>query len=369
MMTKRNIIIGSSVIGTVILVVILSLIINASKNSDGSKEPPTNHVTVPETLIESTEQATDESTAAVYGDGHYDPLTGLYSENDLTSRRPFVVMLDNQYMARPQAALSEADIVYEILAEGLITRYMAVFYGNYPEHVGPVRSARPYFIEKASEFNPYYVHVGGSMQALSDIRKFQMADIDGLVSGAFWREDHKKIPHNMYTSSDSMLKDATRLGYTSTTPVSFLDFNKSFTIIDGKDASEITFVYKEPVKSDPIGYYTSYKYNDEKHLYYRYTNGEPHVDENTKEQLTCTNILVQYAKTTVLDSDGRLDVDLITSGKGKYYTAGKVMDITWSKESVEATTEFFDIQGNPIKLNPGVTWFQIMKIGKEETIK
>lgn len=369
MMNKKNIIIGSSVIGIIVLIVVLNLIFNASKNSVSSNEPPTNQVTVPETLIENTEQTTEETTEAVLIDSHYNPLTGLYSEDDLTLKRPFVVMLDNQFLARPQAALSEADIVYEILAEGLITRYMAVFYGDYPEHVGPVRSARPYFIEKASEFDPYYVHVGGSMQALSDIRKFQMADIDGLVSGAFWRENHKKIPHNMYTSSESMLKDANRLGYTSSIPVSFLDFNTSFAVIDGKDANEITFVYKDPVKSDPIGYYTSYKYNDEKHLYYRYTNGEAHVDENTKEQLTCTNILVQYAKTTVLDNEGRLDIDLITSGKGKYYTAGKVMDITWSKKSVEATTEFFDMQGNPIKLNPGVTWFQIMKIGKEETIK
>ncbi len=366
---KKNIIIGGSVIGVIILLVIIAIVFKTPKNSVDSSEIPVNQVVVTTTQNTEIDPSSEETSEAIIIDSHYNPLTGLYEDNDLTEKRPFVVMLDNQYLARPQAALSEADIVYEILAEGLITRYMAVFYGEYPEHIGPVRSARPYFIEKASEYDPYYVHVGGSMQALSDIRKFQMADIDGLVSGAFWRENHKKIPHNMYTSSDAMLKDAKRLGYTNTVAVSFLPFNTSFTVIDGKDAKEITFVYKEPVKSDSIGYYTSYKYNDETHLYSRYTNGEAHVDENTKDQLTCTNILVQYAKTTVLDKEGRLDVDLITSGNGKYYTAGKVIEVTWSKKSVESMTEFFDMQGNPIKLNPGVTWFQIMQIGKEETIK
>lgn len=364
---KRNIVIGGSVIGTIILVVILALVFKSPSNSVETTEPTTTQVVV--TVPTETETEIEATTSAPVVDSHYNPLTGTYSDSDLTTRRPIVVMLDNQYLARPQAALAEADVVYEILAEGLITRYMAVFYGTYPDHIGPVRSARPYFIEKAYEFDPYYVHVGGSMQALSDIRKYQLADIDGLTSGAFWRENHKKIPHNMYTSSESIIKDATRLGYADTKPFSFLNFYDEFTIIEGKDATDITFVYKEPVKSDSIGYYTSYKYNDEKHLYFRYTNGDAHVDENTKEELTCTNILVQYAKTVVLDNEGRLDVDLITTGKGKYYSAGKVMDVTWSKKTVDSKTDFFDLKGNPITLNPGVTWFQIMKMGTEETIK
>lgn len=359
------------------LVAVLILIIGSvvvgialSKNGDSSAEVaenPTNTIEVPSELV--TTEATEATSSEPVANGPINPLTGLPTSDGIALSRPIVVMLDNHFAARPQAALSEADVVYEILAEGLITRYMAVFYENAPEVIGPVRSARPYFLEKALEFDPYYVHVGGSVQAFKDIKAYQMADLDGLVSGAFYRVNFKKSPHNMYTSAEALVKEGDRLGYDAEKTVQFLNFFETFTVPEGDDAVEITFIYKEPVETDKIGYFTSYRYNDVSKLYSRYTNGDAHVDENTGDQLTCTNILVQYANTKVLDKEGRLDVDLITSGKGKYYTAGKVMEVTWKKTSAKEPTEFFDLSGNPIKLNPGITWFQIMKTGVVEKIK
>lgn len=361
---NKKLVLGAVIAG-IILSVFLFISINGMNSSQKSSQNRDNIIDA----IKDETSTTSESSQDNVNENFINPLTGLSTEENMTERRPIAIMLDNQYNARPQAALSEADVVYEILAEGLITRYMAIFYGNMPEHVGPVRSSRPYFVEKAMEFDPYYVHVGGSMQALSDIKAYEIADIDGLSSSAFWRETHKKAPHNMYTSSEVLIADAIRLKYDVSKPVTFLPFNPVFTPLTGQDAVEITFVYKEPVKNDPVGYYTSYKYNDEKKLYFRYTNGTPHLDENTQTQLTCTNILVQYADIRVLDNEGRLDVDLVTSGKGTYYTGGKMIDVTWSKKSAQAITEFFDASGSPIKLNPGVTWFQIMKTGNKESIK
>ncbi len=125
------------------------------------------------------------------------PLSGLWVPEELTVKRPVAVMIDNHYKARPQSGLSEAEIVYEILAEGRITRYMAVFQLNEPEKLGPVRSARSYYIDKALEYDPLYVHVGGSPQAFDDVVRLQMADMDGLASGAFWRKQTQKKCHTM----------------------------------------------------------------------------------------------------------------------------------------------------------------------------
>jgi len=317
-------------------------------------------------LLDSNLEGIENSPELDYSKLDYNPLTGEYIEKGQLNQRPLVVMLDNQYSARPQAALSQADIVYEILAEGRITRYMAVFFSSKPTHIGPVRSSRPYFIEKALEFDPYYVHVGGSMQALSDIKKYKMADIDGLSSGAFWRENHKSIPHNMYTSYDVLLEDANNRNYNVEANINFLDFYQNQTSIEGEEANNIKFVYMEPTKSDLIGYYTLYKYNNEDFLYYRYTNGKAHVDENNNSQIVARNIIVQYVDTRTIDSEGRLKMKFVGTGEGRLYTAGKMIPVNWSKESATSPTFFYDHNGNPITLNPGITWFQIVETNHTE---
>lgn len=123
-------------------------------------------------------------------------LNGLPLEEPLKIRRPIAVMLDNHIGARPQAGLAQADVVVEALAEGEITRYMALFQSRDPETIGSVRSARPYFVDLALGYDAYYVHAGGSPQALSDIVKKRVADVDSLHEGkaTFWRRNHKKAP-------------------------------------------------------------------------------------------------------------------------------------------------------------------------------
>lgn len=297
------------------------------------------------------------------------PLTGLGVSGDVLERRPLVVQLDNFYSARPQADLGKADIVYEILAEGQITRYMAVFYSTYPTRVGPIRSTRPYFVLKALEYDPYYVHVGGSMAALSDVKTYGMADIDALWSNAFYRASHKKMPHNMYSDATDLLKAAKSRQYDTKGNFSYLAFNSDFMPIDGKTADEMVFRYKKPTQGDPVGYATSYKYDKETRLYKRYTNGEAHVDENDQKQLSCTNVLVQYADTKVIDNEGRLSMTLISSGSGRYYTGGSFIDVTWAKKDARSKTQFYKLDGTPLKLNPGKTWYQIMPVGSQEEIK
>ncbi|WP_432409287.1 DUF3048 domain-containing protein [Wukongibacter sp. M2B1] len=287
------------------------------------------------------------------------PLTGMYIDKDRLNDRPIAVMLDNYYKARPQAGLSEADIVYEILAEGNITRYLAIIYTNRPETIGPVRSARPYFLDKALEYDPLYVHVGGSEQAKADIRTLKMADIDGLSSGGdiFWRKKHKPIPNNMYTSYEAIMKQSARRKYNSNGKFETLQFNEKDMQIEGKELNEINIPYRGKK------YSSGFKFNEEDGLYYRYVNNKPHLDETSKVHLTAKNVIVQYAGQRVIDSAGRLEMNLIGNGKGMYITNGKAMDVTWKKPSRRDLTRFYDSQGNEISLNPGITWFQVVPSG------
>ncbi|MBE0449796.1 MAG: DUF3048 domain-containing protein [Clostridia bacterium] len=361
------------IVGVAMILIVIGILfaIRSDNNKDLVGESVEENIDtekdVPAIVIEPLPDGFDNPSEDLTGKA-INPLTGLYVDETILERRPIVVMLDNLYSARPQAALSQADVMYEILAEGRITRYLAIFYSDFPELIGPVRSARPYFVEKALEYNPYLVHVGGSFQALKDIKSYEMADIDGMSSGAFWRVSHKRIPHNMYTSSKVIIEDANKKGYWKTHIPEFLAFYEEFTSIDGTVATEIIFEYKEPAASDQTGYSTSYIYNNENRLYYRYTNGKPHVDENDQNQLTCTNIIVQYAKTQVIDNEGRLKVDFIGSGTGKLYTGGEMIELKWEKSSARSSTLFYMNDGTPIKLNPGITWFQVFETGKSETI-
>jgi uncharacterized protein YxeA len=284
------------------------------------------------------------------------PLTGLYIDKEKLNDRPIVVMLDNYYKARPQAGLSDADMVYEVLAEGNITRYMAVIYTNKPKTIGPIRSSRPYFIDKALEYDPLYVHVGGSEQAKKDIRSFKMADIDGLSSAGdiFWRKKHKSKPNNMYSSFEAIMKQGKRRKYNKNGSFETLQFNEEDKDIDGKDLTDIKIPYRGKK------YVSGFQYNKEDGLYYRYVNNKPHLDEASNIHLTAKNIIVQYCDKRTIDSVGRLEMDLVGEGKALYITNGKSMDVKWKKPSRKALTRFYDLSGNEIKFNPGITWYQIV---------
>ncbi|MCT4632877.1 MAG: DUF3048 domain-containing protein [Firmicutes bacterium] len=289
-------------------------------------------------------------------------ISGIELTEDMTNIRPIVVMLDNHYGARPQAGLSEAEVVYEFLAEGRITRYEAVLYSKFPKKIGPIRSARPYFIDKALEYDSIYVHVGGSQQAKADIKNLKMAEVDGLSSGknVFWRLSHKKIPHNMYSSTEAIRREQARKNYRTT-----YDFegNKIYMEdhdIDGEDLASIVFRYKYPSKGDKTGYYSGYKYDTEKKVYLRYVNGKAHTDEASNIHLQAKNIIVQKAKHKILDNEGRRDVSLIGEGEGLYITNGKMIPVKWTKADRRSRTIYYDNSGNEVTFNPGVTWVQVV---------
>lgn len=285
------------------------------------------------------------------------PLSGIYALEEKVNRRPIAIMFDNHPRARWQAGLKEAEIVYEFLVEFPYTRYMGIYLINDPDLLGPVRSARPYFVTTSLEYDAVYVHVGGSPQAKSDIRSLNLADIDGLSSGkdVFWRLDHKKAPNNMYTSMEVLRLDMERRSYRTSCEYSPFKFREDDMDIVGEKADKVIINYRKDNISE-------YSYDIENKLYKRSKDGKLHIDESDNSPITAKNIIIQKATTRVADNEGRLSIDLEGSGEGKYITNGRAMDIKWLKGSKKGKTLYYNIDNNEeIILNPGTSWIQVVQ--------
>ncbi len=295
----------------------------------------------------------------------FSPINGKVIAEAAAERRPLAVMIDNFHAARPQAGLNEADIVYEIYVEGLITRYMALFQSELPKLIGPIRSARPYYLRLAMEYDAYYAHVGGSMQAMADLQAFKIADIDGLASGrdTFWRKDHKVIPNNMYGSSQSLIDWANRLNYRTAANFDSWLFGADYGADNAEKLIDMTIVYRHAKSADDVfRYKIGFHYDEESQTYLRTVNEEPQLDEVTKAQIYADSIIVQRAATYVIDDYGRLSVELVGSGTGYYLYDGKVIPITWQKQSERARTSFYTENGEELVLKRGKIWVQVVKL-------
>ncbi len=281
------------------------------------------------------------------------PISGLALTDEEAQRRIVAVMFDNHYDARWQAGLSEAEIVYEYLMEGNATRYMALFLKNQPE-VGPVRSARPYFVDRVMEWDAIYGHFGGSAQALSEISDFDLASIDGLLydGGVFYRTAHKEAPHNAYTSISAIRQQAAAEGHRTEPTTRSYRFGELKTAPSEK-AYEVTLYYS-------ASNVTSYTYSEGTHHYARYKDGELHLDENTNTPLSVANIIVQFCDDEVADQEGHQYIYQYGTGLGLLFRDGYRIPITWSKEERGTLTRYYDESGEEIILAPGQTWIQVI---------
>lgn len=337
-----------------IIVLTMGLILTACKKEEVEEPLEVDN----DDIIEPVEDEKDEEDQEeeISKEGIASPLSGIYGEEEKINRRPVAVMLDNHPRARWQAGLKDAEIIYEFLVEAPYTRYMGIYLMNDPDLVGPIRSARPYFVTASLEYDGVYVHVGGSEQALSDIRTLKLADIDAGSSSSqvFWRESHKRAPNNAYSSMEVLRKTQEDRGYRMTGDYTPFKFKEEEEDLEGLEAKNIKIQYR----TDNI---TEYNYDIESKDYKRKKDGEIHIDEIDSTPIVAKNIIIQEAKTKTIDNVGRLDIELIGEGKGKYITNGKVIDITWFKSSKKGKTIYYSSIGEEIVLNPGITWIQIVE--------
>jgi len=348
-----------------ILALLLCLVLLVSC---GAKPEPT-----PEPTTEPTPApvATPTPTPTPTPEGPTNPLTGLPMSEDYVGKRPLAVMLSNIAEAQPQQGVGQADMIYEVLAEGGITRMVAMFqeYGDMAL-TGSVRSTRPYYLDIAQGHDAILLHAGGSTDAYLQIKNRGVTALDcvnGPYEGTlFWRDATRRanngFVHSVVTSgakiSEYFPKYSFRMeheeGYAPA--LAFVE--------DATPGGEALSLYEFEVRFS--GYKTAYfTYLEESKVYLasQSLNGRsemPYTDGNTKEQQGFTNVLVLFADGKVLDNEGRLSVDLVGSGEGYFVCGGKYIVIKWEKESFASPFVYKDKDGKEISLGMGRSYVCVL---------
>ncbi len=278
---------------------------------------------------------------------------------------PVAVMVDNHSAARPQSGLQAAAVVYEALVEGGITRFMAVYDQGSIEQIGPVRSARPYFLQWLAEYDAAYAHAGGSPEALTDIRRERIHDINGIgnAAKAFSRDKSRPAPHNLYTSSFALFlsTEANKLAYSDAdiTPWTF-----GATPAVGTPAKAVTLNFSGSAKTTEV----RYTYDATRKQWLRSQAGQAHNDRLTNKQVGVTNLVVQRISNNIpVGEKGRLSMTVTGTGKAKVYQQGQVVDATWSKPARESRTTFTLADGTALTFLPGNTWVEVLPEGRTLT--
>lgn len=343
----------------------------------GAKEeapPPPAASSVVEETVEPTplpepvpEPEPEPEPEPVYVPGGVNPLTGLPMEEEYENLRPVAVMINNHKASQPQLGISQADVIYEIPAEGEITRMLAVFQTlDGVETLGSIRSARPYYIEAALGHDAFYVHAGGSFDAYEALANWGVPHMDGVNGGRdaqiFWRDSDRKASlgyeHSLVTSGGKILEYLDSTNYrrehkdSYSYPVSFVEDG---TPAGGTDATEVKVKFSN--------YKTGvFEYDAETGLYMSNQYGKAHVDGSTDEQVGVTNLLVLETAMSVIagDSEGRLNVRMTGTGKGTFYCGGKGVEIQWSKADRSTPFSYSLADGTPLSLGQGKTYVCII---------
>jgi hypothetical protein len=282
------------------------------------------------------------------------PLTGLPVTLEQQLRPVTAVMVENSSDARPQSGFDQAGVMFEAIAEYGITRFMALYQENSPAVVGPVRSARPYYLDWAMAFDANYAHVGGSPTALQLIKDMGVRDLDQFYnSGAYRRVSHRFAPHNVYTSIDSLVNVGNAKGYTKSTYTPLVRKEK-------EQASKTPTASKIDLNISSAFYNVHYDYNPATNSYKRSMGGSPHTDAETKAQLS-PKVVIALGMPYSLMADGyHSQYQTVGSGNMLVFQDGVVVEGTWSKASAKEQFIFKDGAGADIKLNPGQTWITVL---------
>lgn len=299
--------------------------------------------------------ATSEGMAGeTMATGELVPPEGWFERRSPFTQRPFAFAIENTPQARPQYGLGRARVVYEMLTEGGITRFLAVFDPQSRGRVGPIRSARPYFVLKASEHDAILVHSGGSVESYAYIRELAVDHIDEQKNfRPFERVQDRRPPHNLYALFPSLLEEAQRLGLLRPIRSATFSVLSPGETLEGRSAPRVEIRYTRD-------YRVQFVYNPERRVYLRFVNGEPHRDGETRAQLACSTVIIQVTEHKVKDIEGRVEIRFIGRGSGFVFLEGKVIPVTWEKKSMRDKTRFYFPDGKEVKVAPGPVWIEVV---------
>lgn len=345
-----------------VMVVILAILFFSGcgdKNKNTSFKENTKATTINDIITINEEASETETTSENNEETAINPLTGLLVNAEASKRRPIGVMINNLKPALPQSGIAQADVVYETLVEGAITRLYAIFQDFDSSKIGPIRSARHYYLDFAFDFDALYVHYGLSPQAYTAIKNLNVPSLNGLsaLDSIMCYQDKNRVrPHSTYTSFEGLMAGIDYKGYNLMANPDFhnpLYFSENeYTPSEGGNASVVRLDYS--------GYSKPwFEYKDG--VYLRYQFNQPHIDDQTGEQLSYKNIIIEITDIYNIpgDTSGRLDMSLISKGNGYYITNGKVIPIFWKKMSHYQPTVYYLESGEKLLINKGKTWISV----------
>lgn len=362
-----------------ILCVVASVLLVAALAGCGKEE-------VPETVAEPTPTPTPVATISENDNSQDEPevveedpnalepgmmrsfLSGLPVEEKIGNRRPIAIMLNNLEAAQPMSGVSYADVVYEYVVEGSITRLMGLF-ENYDslDKIGSVRSCREYFVYTALEFDSIYMHFGQASYAVDLLGRDYVDNLNGLGEAGdtcFYRTSDRKAPHNVYTSAKGIQAGIEKLGYREnhydgySGKFKFCDLNTEVTNEGGSSAKHIEPKYRI---NKPW-----FDYNEATGKYDRYQYDGPQIDDLTGEQISFDNVILQYNKWVQLDEKDYLAFDCHAGGVIQYCTKGKMVPGLWIRDINDenydlSAIRYYDMDGNELEINNGKTFICVIQ--------
>ncbi|MHB0938782.1 MAG: DUF3048 domain-containing protein [Armatimonadota bacterium] len=287
------------------------------------------------------------------------PIDGQPVSSELMYQRPLAVMIENSPAARPQSGLNDACVVYEAITEGGITRFLAIYVHGAPEVIGPVRSARPHFINLAREYDAAFTHCGQSQEALEMLVSTpSIYNLDEMkYSKPFWRDRSRRAPHNLYSSAEKLRAQVQKLNWGSA-PSVLPDFTSDLKPLkDGQAADKIVINFRGGVK-----YGLRFQYDKARGGYVRYMDGKLHVDRETGEPIVAKNVLVQRVSAAQFAESKHktYDVTVTGSGTGTFISNGYQTPMQWQKNWDGGITSYTDDRGMPLPFQPGQTWVEVL---------
>lgn len=281
---------------------------------------------------------------------YFSPLTGALVESEaITKQAVTAIMIENSPDARPHSGLKNSGVVFEAIAEGGITRFLALYQEQKPQLIGPVRSLRMYYVDWLAPFNASVAHIGGSAAALAEVRNGSYRDIDQFFNpGAYWRATDRYAPHNVYTSFERLDALNQAKGYTTSEFTGFSRYSSGPS--NTPSATSIAVTISSPT------YNSSYVYNATTNTYDRSQAGAPHLDREEGQISPRVVIVMKVPMQTVFEDGFRQQINTIGSGPVTIFQDGIVREGTWTKNSRAEQLTFSDAAGEPIALARGQTW-------------
>lgn len=333
---------------TVLIFQIINIQKNYLKNSKANKQKTIKNI-VNKNQKEKKDKRKDEPQKERL-------IDGVLVNKEEKEFYPLAVMIENSEASRPQSGLNKANLVIEAPVEGGITRFLAFFVdGKKVKKIGPIRSARPYFLDWAKEFDALYCHVGGSPQALKILKtKHSIYNLDQYFeSKYYWRSSKRSRPHNVYSSSEFLYKAVEDMKL-QTKNYTAWEYKNDFPIEKRSDmVNDIMIDFSTYINR------VEWRYDKKSNKYLRYQAGKKHLSLEGDE-IEAKNIIIQKTNIVSLDKEDRKKITTIGSGAALIFLDGKIIKGSWEKLSAEKRTKFYNQDNQEIKFNRGTSWIEVV---------